>query len=223
MVDTVRPVAPLAPSRARAPRSRIRLPWLVVAACGFLMATVLVLWAVSRAGARTEVLVVARPVKAGDVLSADAIEIRAASLEGGLTRVYRRSQRDAVVGSVAVVDLAPGDVLGPSVLTGAPRTRPGELLVGAVLRPGRYPPRVRASDEGVVVSLGDPRAAAPVAVAVRVVAVAVGETAQATVTLAVPAGSAGMVEVWAGTDTLGLVVSPLGSGAAPGSGVGGGG
>ena len=56
------------------------------------------------------------------------------------------------MGAIAVVDLEVGDLLGPSMLTGAPDAFDGERLVGSVLRAGRYPEARndlnRAIDEG---------------------------------------------------------------------------
>ena len=198
-------------SSGRSAKSRVRLPWLLCAAGGFLLTAVLVLWAVGRAADRTEVLVVARPVKAGEVLSADAVTVRAASLDGGLGRMYRASQRDVVVGAVATVDLETGDVLGPAVLAPAATARAGEQLVGAVVRSGRYPPHMRAGEQATAVNMADSRAPTPATVPVRVVAVTYSETLQATVTLAVPTESAAIVGLWAGTDGLGLVVTPPGA------------
>ncbi|WP_420451657.1 hypothetical protein [Ilumatobacter sp.] len=199
--------------RPVAPSSRIRLGWALAAAGLFLLTVVLVLWAIGSASDRTRVLTIVRAVPAGQQVTSDAVGVGAVSSDDGFGRIYVESQRDDVIGSVAAVDLAPGDLIGPSVLTGAPAALPGERLVGAVLRAGRYPIEVQRGDTGVAITSADPSAeTAAEPVDVRLVSVSISETDEAAITMAVASADADLVARWAGTDQLVLTVVPLGSG-----------
>lgn len=198
-------------SKPSSPRPKVRVPWLVAAAGVFVLGVMLVLWAVSNASDRTQVLVVVEPVAAGEPLPDSAIGVTGVSNESGFGRIYLESQRAEVVGAIAVGDLAPGDILGPSMLTGAPDTFDGERLVGAVLRAGRYPEEIQRGDTGLAVSTADRSTDAPPAIEVRVVAVEFSETDEASITLAVPEAEAALVGTWAGTDELVIVVQPVGA------------
>lgn len=100
---------------------------------------------------RRSVLVVARPVAAGDPVSAadvTAVKIRPAKGMGFM----EASARDDVVGRPAAVALVPGSLLVPAQL-GSPAGLPyGQAAVGLVLDPGRYPPGLRAGDHVALVS-----------------------------------------------------------------------
>ena len=210
LTETTRP-ASRAVSKPSPPRPKVRVPWLLAAAGVFVLGVMLVLWAVSNASDRTQVLVVVEPVAAGEPLPDSAIGVTGVSNESGFGRIYLESQRAEVVGAIAVGDLAPGDVLGPSMLIGAPDTFDGERLVGAVLRAGRYPEEIQRGDTGLAVSTADRSTEAPPAIEVRVVAVELSETDEASITLAVPEDDAALVGTWAGTDELVIVVQPVGA------------
>ncbi len=200
-----------AASKPRAPRPKVRLPWLLVAAGAFFLIVMIVLWALSSASERTETLTVIEPVPAGQPIPDSAIGVTGVSNDDGFGRIYVASQRDLVVGAIAVVDLEVGDLLGPSMVTGAPDTLDGERLVGAVLRAGRYPEEIQRGDEALAVSIVDRAAVDPPAIPVRVVTVSFSETAEASVTLAVAEADAARVGTWAGTDELVVVVRPVGA------------
>lgn len=204
-------IRPDTPIRPKAPRPKVRLPWLLVAAGTFVLIVMIVLWAVSSASDRTDALTIVEPVAAGEPIPDSAIGVTGVSNDDGFGRIYVASQREAVVGAVAVVDLEPGDLLGPSMVTNAPDTFAGERLVGAVLRAGRYPEEVQRGDEALAVSIVDRSATSPPVVPVRVVAVSISETDEASLTLAVADADAALVGAWAGTDELVLVVRPLGA------------
>lgn len=210
LTDTIRPTHPSG-SKPSSPRSKLRLPWLLAAAGVFVLAVMLVLWAVSNASDRTQVLMVVEPVAAGEQIPGSAVGVTGVSNDGGFGRIYLESQRAEIVGAVAVGDLAPGDLLGPSLVTGEPDTFDGERLVGAVLRAGRYPEQIQRGDTGLAVSTMDRGTDTPSSVAVRVVAVSLSETAEASVTLAVAEANAAVVGTWAGTDELVVVIQPFGT------------
>ena len=193
------------------PRPKVRLPWLLAAAGLFVLIVMLVLWAVSSASERTQVLTVVEPVAAGEPIPDSAVGSTGISNDAGFGRIYVESQRSEIVGAVAVVDLEPGDLLGPSMVTNEPDTFIGERLVGAVLRAGRYPEEIQRGDEALAVSIVDRAAGEPPVVDVRVVAVSISETDEASVTLAVAEDDAALVGTWAGTDELVVVVRPIGA------------
>src|SRR6476659_919423 len=89
-------------ARPVAPRRKVRLPWLLVAAGVFLLIVMLVLWAVSSASDRTQVLTIVEPVGAGEPIPDSAIGTVGVSNDGGFGRVYVESQRSELVGAIAV-------------------------------------------------------------------------------------------------------------------------
>lgn len=211
MTDTVRKSAPR--TRTTAPRSRIRTSWLMLAAAAFLFTAIVVWWGVSNASDRTQALVITAPVSAGQPIPADAIGTTSASVDAGFGRIYVDDQRPFVEGAIAVVDLSPGDLLGPTMVTGQPDTLVGERLVGLVLRAGRFPSEMQAGDTGLAVRTSTQQDAdGPETAAVRVVAVAVSETQEASITLAVADDLSPRVGSWAGQDEMVLVITPLGAG-----------
>lgn len=210
LTDTIRPTSTSA-LKPSSPRPKVKLPWLLAAAGVFVLSVVLVLLAVSSASDRTQVLMVVEPVAAGEQIPDSAIGVTGISNDSGFGRIYLESQRADIVGAVAVGDLAAGDLLGPSMVTGEPDTFDGERLVGAVLRAGRYPEQIQRGDTGLAVSTLDRATDVPSAIPVRVVAVSFSETAEASVTLAVADADAALVGTWAGTDELVVVIQPLGA------------
>ena len=211
MTDTLLPPKQRLQPRPSSPRPKVRMSWLLVAAGLFLFVILLVLWAVSNASERTEVLVVTEPVAAGELIPDSAIGTTAISAEEGFGRIYVTSQRDLLVDAVALADLVPGDLLGPSSVTGEPETVDGEQLVGVVLRSGRYPTEIERDDVGVAVSTLDRESADPASVPVRIVSVSVSVTLEASVTMAVRVEDAPLVGTWAGQDEMVLVITPFGA------------
>ena len=198
-------------SNTTSPRSRIRTSWLMLAAAVFLLTAIVVWWGISSASERTQALVITQPVAAGEPIPTEAIGTTGASIDDGFGRIYVDTQRDVVVGAIAVVDLEPGDLLGPTVLTGEPEALDGERLVGVVLRAGRYPSEIQAGDVGLAVRTQNQQGTGtPESTEVRVVAVTISETKEASVTLAVPDDTSATVGAWAGEDEMVLVITPLG-------------
>lgn len=222
MTDTFTPPTTAA-ATTTSPRTRLRTSWLMLAAAMFLLTAIVVWWGISTASDRTQALVVTVDVPAGEVLTADMIGTTSVSLDDGFGRVYTESQFDAIVGTVAAVDLSAGDLLGPSLLASEPATLDGERLVGVVLRAGRYPVEIQRGDAGLAVRTlqqsdvdGQPDTAPA-----RVVSVSISQTDEASVSLAIPFDRAAAVASWAGRDELVLVIEPLGadsSGADAGAG-----
>lgn len=211
MSDTQRPAAPTM-ARPTKPRSRIRLGWLLASLAMFLLVVVLVLFALTRASDRTAVLTIATPVEAGDPIPSSAITVTQVSGDAlNMSRIYRSNQQDAIVDSIALVDLEPGDLLGPSVLTAAPAELDGEQLVGAVLRAGRYPAEIQRGDVALAVPTFTATEEPPsIVISVRVLRVSVSETDELSVTLAVSDDEADRVANWAAQDSLALATTPIG-------------
>jgi hypothetical protein len=128
---------PTSPRESVSPRRRSRVSEIVVgvvvvATC----ALGVVVWHASVA--RTEaVLVLARPVRAGETLSADALRVEDVHLGAGVSRVAASDLR-AVVGKVASADLAAGTLVTSSLLAGRPPVPAGATVVAAALVPGQF-------------------------------------------------------------------------------------
>jgi hypothetical protein len=196
----------------RGPKTRIRLPWVLVAATAFLMATVSVLWALGRVADRRDVLMLRQPVSIGESITDEMLTTTQVALDDGYSRVYSPEQRSLVVGAVASIDLEAGDLLGPTVLNRKPLVSPDERLVGAKLPQGLYPPDLRQGDQAVVVATFNPEVEERQTATARIVDITISETAEAVVTLAVSTADAPKVAVWAGNSSMVIVSSPQGAG-----------
>ncbi|MET0577931.1 MAG: hypothetical protein ABW122_04680, partial [Ilumatobacteraceae bacterium] len=136
--------------RPTRPRSRVRVP-LLAAGLGLVLAsTVLIVWGFSRAADRAEVLLIVQDVDAGAPIPATALSTTTVGVDDGVGQFYPAGTD--LSGAVAAVDLSPGDILTPALLTAAPTVPAGSLEVGAVVRAGRFPTTVTVGDEMVAVS-----------------------------------------------------------------------
>jgi hypothetical protein len=150
-----------APGLDRAParrnQSRVALGAFLVVALGLAFAV-----SYSTAGDRQAVLAVARPVAAGQVISAaDVTEVRISG-DPGLHPVQARD-RSRIVGRTAGVALTPGTLVTPAQVADGPSVPAGRAVVGAALKPGQFPPALRVGDAVDVVitpatSVADPTA-----------------------------------------------------------------
>ena len=143
-----------------APRSAARLRRLdlrVVIGLALLLAGVVgTVGVVQRAGQRTPVLVMARNVPAGQVIGAQ--DVRVAEL-GLAPRVAALGVRDRgrVVGRVASVPLAAGQVLGPAAVAEAPPLAVGQVLMSVAVAPEHAAAgTLQAGDQVAVVASGPP-------------------------------------------------------------------
>lgn len=133
--------------RASRNRGRIAVGVLVMAACalggGLAFANV---------ADRSPMLVVAQPVRAGEVIdAADLREALVGSSPGGST--IAASQRSAVVGRTAAVDLVVGSFLARGQLATGPVAGTGEAVSGATLKEGQFPIELATGDRVLVVIL----------------------------------------------------------------------
>jgi Flp pilus assembly protein CpaB len=102
---------------------------------------------------RVPVLVVARPVAAGEVVKAEDVRIVRMSSDLGAATIPA-SGRSGVVGRTAAVGLVPGSVLAPSQLGASSSLQAGQAVVGIALKVGQAPAGLRAGSRVQVVDTG---------------------------------------------------------------------
>jgi len=129
---------------------RRRVPHLVVGLLLVVACTVGVVLLSQQMADRQPVLVVARPVTAGQVLTpADVTQANVAADAG--VAVVEAGQLGEVLGRPAAVDLRPGSLLSEPLLGPAEVPAAGESVVALAVQPGRYPPRLQAGASVLVV------------------------------------------------------------------------
>jgi len=211
----------LAPATRRQPQAgtgvgptrRVRLPWLAAALAAALATAVLVLWGFGRASDRREVLMITQEVAAGEAITAEMLGTTFVAVDSGATQLY--SAGTDLTGTVAAVDLAPGDLVGPSMVAAAPTVPASYRQVGALVRPGRYPTTIERGDELLAVPLkpatpgtGTADTAEPPAaeeLAVTVIEMSVEEDSSLSAVLAATPRDASRIAQLAANDQLVLV------------------
>ena len=111
----------------------------------------------STVGHRHPVLVLARTVDAGAVISAADLGEARLSTDPAVHDVPT-SRRDAVVGRVAAVPLLAGTLLSPDALARGSVTESGTSVVGLALRPGQAPADLHRTDQVMLVMTDPPGA-----------------------------------------------------------------
>ncbi|HEY3843096.1 MAG TPA: SAF domain-containing protein [Acidimicrobiales bacterium] len=172
-------------------------------------------------GSREEVLVVAQPVAAGQVLTAGDLRPARVSTGSGLA-VVLSGDESSVVGRRAAVALVTGSLLTTGEIGAAPQVGSASDVVAVGLKPGAYPPNLAAGDRVQVVPVtsttsgGDTgsgvTSGSPVAATVLAVDVAAADSDGPTVfslqvstgdadevTSLAAAGQASLIEVGAGS------------------------
>lgn len=116
-----------------------------------------VLWL--NAGNRQPVLAIARPVPAGQVLSADDLRVVRVSSDPGIDPIPA-SRRGAVIGQTATSGLVPGSLLTEGQLGGSVTLLgPGQAVVGLALKGGQLPTsNLKVGDQVVIVQTPPPGA-----------------------------------------------------------------
>ena len=127
---------PAPPGRRRAGGSRVR-PVAGVLLLAVVCALVLAEGRV-RAGNREPVLALARPVAAGQVITASDLRVVSISTAGPVS-VVPAWRQDRVAGRTATASLPAGSLLAAADV-GAASPRRGRAWLGVALKPGRYPP-----------------------------------------------------------------------------------
>ena len=201
------PASPTPPVAGRpvGPVRRVQIPWLVAAVAALLLATLLVLVGLSRAADRTRVLSLARPIAAGEVVTADVLAVRSIAIDGGPSLFIVEGHEADVVGKVAVKPLVAGELLTSSDVASMPGLVSGERRVGAVVKPTRVPPGARRGEVLSAFAVDGDRS---VLIPARVLDVTVAKDGTATLGLAVATDQAAQVAQWAASDRLVLVGEP---------------
>lgn len=153
-----RPVPDLAPVQGH------RRPWLLgLGVLLTVMGALAAVWLVGAAGEREEVVVVARDVAYGQRLAAADLGIARVSLDPGVEAVPA-ADRSSLVGQVATTRLAPGTLLGSSMVEPVGEPGPGTVLVPLAVPAERMPAGgLRAGDRLLVIDSEAGNAGRPVA------------------------------------------------------------
>lgn len=161
---------------------------------------------ISNAGDRRAVLVVARPVRAGGVLQDQDLGEARISADGSL-RAIPANRRSHVVGRTPSVGLVPGSLLTEGHLATGPIVGDGLAVTGLSLRPGQYPPRLRALDRVQLVRASQQGTERPEVLLdqARVLSADYSEVG-ATVTVIVPVGQAASIAAAAVAGQVGVVL-----------------
>ena len=138
------------PAGARGAGRRRQLPLVVVGVLLVLGCALAFADASLHLGSREEVLVLAQPVAAGQVLSAGDLRSARVSTGSGLA-VVPLDQEESVVGRRAAVALVAGALLTTSEVGAPPPVAAGFDEVAVGLEPGAYPPDVAPGDRVQVV------------------------------------------------------------------------
>ena len=132
---------------------RRQVPWVVFGVLLVLGCTLVFAVASVRLGGGTEVLVLTRPVAAGQVVSpADLRSVRV--FAGGGLGLVAATGEAAVVGRPAAVPLVAGSLLVGSEIGAPPASSAGLDVVAVALKAGQFPPDLATGDRVQVVAVG---------------------------------------------------------------------
>jgi hypothetical protein len=211
-------------ARVPAPRlavgRRRQVPWMVtgvllVVGCALIFATSAI-----RLGGGRAVLVAARSLPVGHVISAGDLRSVRVSFAG--LQTVPAGAEAGLMGRPLALGLAGGSLLNPADLGAGSAVPAGQAEVAVALKAGAYPPAVAAGDQVLVVDTGAqtgtvasaPAVADGTSVSAIVVAVDVppanASEAAAVVSLQVPADTAARVVRLAAAGQVGLVLLPPG-------------
>jgi hypothetical protein len=122
----------------RAARRRRRLPFVALGGLLVIVCVLAYAWGAVRLGDRVQVLAVARPVAAGQTLTAADLKQVSAAEDPGV-QLIPVGQVQQVTGRTAVVPLLPGTLLTPSLVGEAAFPPVGKVTASLALKPGQYP------------------------------------------------------------------------------------
>jgi hypothetical protein len=137
--------SPIPQLRRKSPPAVV-LGVLLIAVCAFGIGA----WALN-VGHRSQVLVVARPVQAGSVISASDLTTAGVAADHSVSGIPA-SAAGQVVGKVASDNLVPGTLLVRAEVGGGPSVPSGSSVVGLDLKPGMFPTALEPGDSVAVVS-----------------------------------------------------------------------
>ena len=185
---------------------------LVVAVCALVLAEGRMLTG-GRAGGRELVLALARPVVAGQVITAADLRVVDVAAAGPVSLVPAGRQAQ-VAGRTATTGLPAGSLLAAGDV-GAPSPGRGQAWLGVTLLPGRYPPGLAAGQHVGVLTAPAPGGRAPARVAgygvvLSVTALVPGAAGEMVVGLDLPRDVAGQVAAAVAAGRVSLAVIAAG-------------
>ncbi len=127
-------------SRLRA-TGRRRVPYLLLGVLLVLACTGAFLMVLSNSGNRKPVLVLARPVSVGQVLTTQDLRQVDVAVDPGVS-VVDVSQATTVVGRPMATSLSAGALLTPDSVGGAMVPADGQAVAALAVKPGQFPPEV---------------------------------------------------------------------------------
>lgn len=199
-----------APSQTKRVRSRRNPRLMVLGIVAALGGSVVGAWMLTTISQTAPVLVVARPVPAGAVITAQ--DLTTAQLPADpVIAAIPATDRQTVLGQRAATNLVAGAVLAPGSTTADPVPAPQMSVVGVSLKPSQMPamPLGVGDEVRVVVGVrdGDPLPDGDAKELRAVVTdLQVGEDGTSVVDLTVPEAQANELAVWASTGRVVLVV-----------------
>ena len=154
------------------------------------------------AGHRQPVLALAKPVAAGQVITAADLETVRVSAAGPVSLVPASRQAE-VVGSTAAVSLPAGSLLAGSDV-GTPPPVKGQVRLGVALKPGAYPPDLAAGQDVDVLATPAAAASGSSSSGAAPAALPVGEAVVLSVSPASATGGSGdtVVEIQVAADAM---------------------
>lgn len=207
------------PGRTRTSRRHRQLPLVVVGVLLVVGCALAFTDASLHLGSREEVLVVAQPLDAGQVLTTGDLRAVRVSTGGGLDAVLV-GEESSVLGRRVAVPLVAGAVLTTAEVGNAPPVGSGADVVAVGLKAGSYPPDLAPGDRVQVVpvttsasgSTGTVTSGSPVGATVLVVDVASADSNNPTVfSLQVSTSDADEVASLAAADQVSLIEVGVGS------------
>lgn len=103
----------------------------------------------SRAGGKIAVIVTARPVPVGHMIS--RADLTTAQIAADTIPAYADGHMAEVVGKTAAVGLVAGEIVAPAMLSANPTLPAGAAVVGVAVKPGQLPADGLASGDTVMV------------------------------------------------------------------------
>jgi hypothetical protein len=206
---------PVAPP-VRAPRGR-RRPGLIALGVALIAVGALAsAWLVSSSSERTSVLIAARDIPYGAVVSDADLAGTDVAVDAGVA-VVPASERDALIGQVASSAVPAGWLLAPGQISPAAPPAAGQVLVGLPLKSDRLPAGGLAAGDRILVvdtppADADPPTGPPATLAATVVRVGpVDLNGVSVVDVTVSAGDGPALAARAATGRIAIVVQPRGT------------
>lgn len=131
------------PPRLAAPRRRMDLPYVVLGLLLVVIGALAVTTIVLRNSGRTPILVLARDVPAGQILTAADVRTELVAIGSGIA-VVPASNSGSVVGRAAAGPLHAGHLLAPDDVGAQAWPPAGQAVLAFSLKPGNYPPDLSA-------------------------------------------------------------------------------